>query len=99
MKRLVAYNGLVAMAFWAYWALLVVVEVKVQPYWFLPHLFFGSLPLVFIGVFFGSWRALSPGSKHPAGYASLLSAVVAPAMIFVGVVIVTNFKFLIGGSL
>ncbi len=99
MKRLCAYNSLVALAFVLLWALLVVVEVKIRLFWFLSYIFFGSLPLVFLSFFFASWRALRPTSEYPAGIAGLLSVVMAPIFIIVGVVLVTNFKFMIGGHL
>ena len=99
MKRLCAYNGLVALAFVLLWVLLVVVEVKIRLFWLLSYIFVGSLPLAFVGFFFASWRALKPKSEHPAGTAGLLSVLITPVFIFVGVVLVTNFKLMIGGHL
>jgi len=99
MKRLCAYNGLVALAFALLWVLLVGVEVKIRLFWFLSYIFFGSLPLVFLSFFVASWRALEAKSDHPAWIAGLLSVVITPVFIFVGVVLVTNFKFMIGGHL
>ena len=99
MKRFCAYNGLVALAFVLLWILLVVLEVKIRLFGFLSYIFFGSLPLVFVSFFFASWRALKPKSEHPAGIAGLSSLVITPVFIFVGVVLVTNFKFMIGGHL
>ena len=99
MKRLCAYNSLVALAFVLLWALLVVVEVKVRLFWFLSYIFFGSLPMVFVSFFLASWRALRPTSEHPVGIAGLLSVVMTPIFVIVGVMLVTNFKFMIGGHL
>src|SRR5664280_2579907 len=99
MKRLCKYNSLVAVTFFLFWVLLVVVEVKIRLYWFLSYVFFGSLPLVFLAFFFASWRALRDSSKHPASFAALTSIVMSPMFIFVGVTLVTNFKLLIGGHL
>jgi hypothetical protein len=99
MKRLFAYNSLVALAFVLLWALLVVVEVKIRLFWFLSYIFFGSLPLVLVSFFFASCLALEPKSKHPAGMAALLSIVLAPIFVFLGVALVTNFKLVIGGHL
>jgi hypothetical protein len=99
MKHFCAYNSFVAVAFLLVWVLLVVVEVKIRLYWFPSYFFFGSLPLVFIGFFFASWRALRDRSEHPAGFAALSSLVMSPVFIVVGVVAVTNFKFMIGGHL
>ena len=99
MKRFCAYNGLVAVAFLLLWVLLVVVEVKIRLYWFLSYIFFGSLPLVFVGFFFASWRAFRDRSEYPAVFAVLSSIVMSPVFIVVGVVAVTNFKFLIGGHI
>jgi len=99
MKRLCAYNGVVALAFALLWVLLVLVEVKVRLYWFLSYIFFASLPLVFVGFFFASWRAVRSTSAYPAGLAGLLSLVLTPVFIFAGVVLVTNFKLMIGGHL
>ena len=99
MKRFCAYNGLVAVAFLFLWVLLVVVEVNIHLYWFLSFLFFGSLPLVFVAFFFASWRALRDKSEHPAGFAVLTCLLMSPVFIVVGVIAVTNFKFLIGGHI
>ena len=97
MKRLWAYNGLVAIAFLLLWVLLLVIEVKICLFWFLSYIFFGSLPLVFVAFFFASWRALGSKSKHPAGTAGLLSVIITPIFIVIGVVLVTKCKVLIGG--
>ena len=99
MKRLCKYNGIVAFAFVLLWALLVVVEVKIRLFWFLSYIFFGSLPLVFVSFFLASWRALRPTTEYPAGSAGLLSLVLTPVFIFLGVTLVTNFKLMIGGHL
>ena len=99
MKRLVTYNSLVAIAFVLLWVVLVLVEVKIRLYWFLGYIFFGSLPLVFVGFFFAGWRALRPTSDDPVGIAGLLSLVLTPVFILVGVTLVTNFKLVIGGHL
>src|SRR6266487_2417813 len=99
MKRFCTYNGLVALGFLLLWVLLVVVEVKIHLYWFLSYIFFGSLPLVFASFFFASWRAFRHGSESPTGLAALSSVVMSPIFIVVGIVAVTNFKFLIGGHI
>src|SRR2546425_7220857 len=90
MKRLCTYNGLVAVAFVLLWVLLVVVEVKIRFFWFLGYIFFGSLPFVFVSFFIASWRALRPTSEYPAGKAGLLSLVLTPVFIFVGVTLVRS---------
>ena len=97
MKRLWAYNGFVAIAFLLLWVLLVVVEVKICLFWFLSYIFFGSLPLVFVAFFFASWRELGSKSKHPARMAGLLSVIITPIFVVIGVALVTTFKSLIGG--
>ena len=99
MKRFCAYNGLVAVVFLLLWVLLVVVEVKVRLYWFLGPLFFVSLPSVFVCFFFASWRAVRDRSEHPAGFAALSSVLMSPVFISAGVILVTNFKFMIGGHI
>ena len=99
MKRFCVYNSLVAVAFLLLWVLLVLVEVKIQLYWFLSYIFFGSLPLVFVSFFFASWRGLRNSSAQAAGIALVSSVVMSPIFIVVGVLLVTNFKFMIGGHI
>src|SRR6266540_1694673 len=99
MKRFCAYNILVVVVFLLLWSLLVVFEVKVGLYAFLKYIFFLSLPLVFFGFFFACHRALRKTSKNATTLALASSLVISPVFIFVGVVLVTNFKLLIGGHL
>jgi hypothetical protein len=95
MKQFCKYNTLVAALFLLLWTLLVVVEVKIHPYPFLRFIYAGSLPLVFVGFYFASWRALRNSSKHPAGFAVLSCFLMSPALIFIGGVLVTHFKHMI----
>jgi len=99
MKRFCAYHSLVAIAFLLLWVLLVIVEVKIHLYWFLGVIFFSSLPLVFVCFFVASWRALRDRAKHPAGLAALASLVMSSVFTIAGVVLVTNFKVMIGGHI
>lgn len=99
MKRFIQYNSAVAFGFLLLWALLVVVEVKLREFEFLKFIFFLSLFLVFVGFFAASFQALRNSSKHPVGFALLSSLLLSPVFIFLGVTLVTNFKFMIGGSL
>ena len=99
MKRFCTYNGLVALGFLLLWVLLALVEVKIHVYGFLSYIFFGSLPLVFAGFFFASWRAFHERSGSRAVLGALSSAVLSPIFILSCVVAVTGFKFLIGGHL
>jgi hypothetical protein len=95
MKQFCKYNTLVAALFLLLWTLLVVVEVKIHPYPFLRFIYAGSLPLVFVGFYFASWRALRNSSMHPAGFAALSCLLMSPALIFIGGVLVTHFKHMI----
>src|SRR5947208_3518214 len=98
MKRFATFSGLAAIGFLLFWALIVVVEVKVQPFWFLKYMFFASLPLVFVSFFVTAWRAFRP-APNAWGIAVVSSIVLSPIFIFLGVVLITNFKFLIGGHI
>ena len=97
LKRFFAYNASVAVAFLLLWVVLVIVEVKINLFWFLKYIYMGSLLLVFLGLFVASWRALRSSSPHPIAMAAVSSLLISPAFIFLGGVLVTNFKFLIGG--
>jgi len=97
MKRFLAYNGLVAVVFLLLWVLLVIVEVKISLFWFLKYIYIGSLALVFVSFFAASWRALRPSSRHPIPIAAVSSLLMSPLFIFLGGVLATNFRFLIGG--
>ncbi len=99
MKRVFTYNGIVAISFVLLWMLLAAVEVRIHLYEFLGPIFFISLPLAFAGFVFASWRALRPTKEDPFVIAFWLSLVVTPVFIIVGVILVTNFKFMIGGHL
>jgi hypothetical protein len=97
MKGFCKSNSLVAALFVLLWILLVVVEVKIHPYPFLKFIYAGSLPPVFVGFYFASWRALRISSKHPAGFAALSCFLMSPTLIFIGGVLTTRFKHMIGG--
>src|SRR5437773_2340395 len=98
MKRFATFSGLVAAGFLLLWALIVVIEVKVQPFWFLKYMFFASLPLVFVSFFVVAWKTFR-SAPNAWGIAVGSSIVLSPILIFLGVVLITNFKFLIGGHL
>ena len=99
MRRFAAYNGMVAAAFLLLWVLLVVVEVKISLFWFLKYVYAASLPLVFVGFFLAVRRAMGSSSKDPIAISVVSSLAMSPVLIFVGGVLATNFKFLIGGHL
>lgn len=97
MKGFCKSNSLVAALFLLLWFLLVVAEVKIHPYPFLKLIYAGSLPLVFVGFYFASWRALRNASRHPAGFAALSCFLLSPILIFTGGILATLFKHMIGG--
>ena len=98
MKRFCISNGLVAVLFLLLWILLVAVGVKIHSYPFLKFIYAGSLPLVFVSFYLASWQALRKTSKHPAGFAALSCLLMSPALIFIGGILATHFKRMIGGS-
>jgi len=99
MKRFVAYNALVALAFLLLWMLLVFIEVRVGRFRFLTFIYIGSLALVFVSFFLASRSALSSWSKHPLALSGVSSLVMSPVLIFLGGILATKFKFLVGGHL
>lgn len=80
MKRLCAFNGLVAAAFLAFCSLLVIIEVKIGLHRILGYAFFASTAIVFLAVYFANRRALLPRFEHPqviaAGCALLLGPII-----------------------
>jgi hypothetical protein len=96
MRRFLANVGLVAVAFLLLWTLLVVIEVKAHPYSFLKYIFFVSLPAVFICFFVAAWKSFSH-SDACVVIATVSALLISPLLIYFGVVLVTNFKLLIGG--
>ena len=97
MKRFFVYHAVLAAVFLLFWTLLVVVEVKVAPFGFLRWGFLASLPLVFVSFLFASLRALQSRPRLLPVLATVSCAVFSPVFIFVGIVLVTNFKCLLGG--
>jgi hypothetical protein len=62
MKRLCAYNAIVAVAFLVIWTLLAMTVLRLRLLPLAGTLFFGSLPLVLPSSFLVAWRALR---EHP----------------------------------
>jgi len=98
MKDFCKFNSLVVALFLVLWILLVVVEVKIHAYPFLRVIYAGSLPLVFVGSYSASWRALRKSSKHPAAFAALSCFLMSPALIFIGGGLATYFKHMISDT-
>jgi len=98
MKRFLKYNGLTAASFLLLWGLIVLVEVNWHLYTFLGYVFIGSFPCVFLAFYFASWRALRGTSRHPVGLAALSSALMSPAVIFLGVTVATNIELVLGNG-
>ena len=99
MKRLALYDGLIALGALLIWVALVVAEVEVREFWFFRYIFWSSLLLLFIAFPVASFLALK---KRPElrGIMTVLSALcIAPAFIFVGVMLVWYFKMAIGGGI
>jgi hypothetical protein len=99
MSRVLKYNGLVAIGFLILWILLAVIEVKIQPFWFLKYIFFASIPLIFLAFFLANWRGMDGQTKHPAITGLMVGVVLSVVFVVIAIVVVTNFKLLIGGHL
>lgn len=99
MKRFVAYNGLVALAFLLLWMLLVFIEVCIGRFRFLTFIYIGSLALVFVSFFLAGRSTLPSWSKHPITLSVVSSLMMSPVLIFLGGILATKFKFLVGGHL
>ena len=98
MKRFFKYNSSVAIAFLLLWALVDIIIVKIHPYSFVVYTAYTSLALVFLAFFCVNCRVLSASSKHPIGYAVLISVVMSPVFIVIGAIFIKNFRLLIGGD-
>jgi hypothetical protein len=97
MKQYLKYNGLVAIFFLLFWALVALVDAKVGLYSLLGYILLpGSYPCVFVSFYVASWRALRKSSQHPVGFAALSSALMSPILIFLGVTLATNLELVFG---
>src|SRR5437867_13255314 len=98
MKRLLLYDGLIALAALLLWVAIVVVEVKLRELWFFRYIFWSSLLLLFVAFPTASFVALrdKPDARVPMAAASFF--LVAPAFIVIGVMLVWWFKMAIGGG-
>ena len=94
IKPVVFYHSMVALVFLCFWALIVVIEVKIKNFLFLKYLFLGSLPLVFAAFWLAGVRSL----RSP-GFAVASSLLISPVFILVGVSAILRLKLLIGGHI
>ena len=87
MKRLLLYDGLIALVALLLWVAIVVVEVKVREFWFFRYLFWSSLLLLFIAFPTASFVALRDRPDSRVAVAAASFFLVAPAFI-IGVILV-----------
>ncbi|HTH47260.1 MAG TPA: hypothetical protein VMB21_07095 [Candidatus Limnocylindria bacterium] len=99
--RLLKYNGAAFAMALTFWSLIVVVEVKVQPYGFLKYLSFLSLPGVVFLHGWANWMAFStiPDEGTRTVRSIVATLIMAPISILFGVVAAISLKFLMGGHI
>ncbi len=100
MKRVgqfIGWNSLIGAAFCVFWSLIVVLDFRVafmHASILLKLAYFGSLPASFIVFTVANCRIL--GSFGGGVLAGLL---ITPITYFIGLVLMVNFKFLLGGTI
>jgi|SRR6185312_2169418 len=100
MKRLLIYDSLIAVNALLLWVVLVWAEVKIQELWFFKYVFWSSLIFLFAAFPIASLVALKDKPRHLRFVAAAVSFFgLAPAFIFVGVMLVWYFKMAIGGGI
>jgi hypothetical protein len=97
MRRLLLYDGFIALVAILIWVVIVVIEVKVSEVWFFKYVFWSSLLLLFFAFPIASLVAFK-GKPGVAAVMAVISVfVISPVFIYVGVMLVWGFKIAIGG--
>ena len=97
MRRLLLYDGFVALVALLIWVTIVVIEVEVSQVWFFKYVFWSSLLLLFAAFPLASLAAFKDRPKVAAVMAVVSFFVISPVFIYVGVMLVWGLKIVIGG--
>jgi len=92
--RLLKYNAAVSAAFLLLWLLIVLVEVRVAPFPVLKYVFF-LFPPMHINCFFSGKSTCffyPQTADKPTIRAAIMTVLMAPSVIFLGVVVAVNFS-------
>jgi hypothetical protein len=100
-NHIIITNIIVALAFLCLWVLLVIIEVKIEKYTILEYVFMLSNLCIVVSFVWVNKNILKNNdnklSVTTLNY--MIGIIISLVYIYLGVVFVTNFKFLIGGSI
>lgn len=94
-------NIMIATIFIFVWSLLVVIEVKVANFELLKYIYFLTFPLIVVGFVWAN-KSLIENERSHLGIEVLnyaLGIIISVIFILIGIMLVTNLKLLIGGSI
>ena len=78
----------------SFWALLIIIEVKISNYTFLKYMFFLSWLIMF-----GSFMWANKSAQKNIYLSYLQGIIITTLLILFSIVLGTNFKFMLGGNL